>query len=151
MMPGLVYMQYKTGGQYKRKLLCFIFGYVGQQSHLSTRCGSLLVRPPVKLLQHILVWRCRCVDELSPRSHTHHQDLLTVRGLAHNKGIILEVRHHRHQRNATAAAPAPPLHQQSSSQQSRAHCDRGGGGERRWCWTAGDSRGLQIWTVWNNH
>lgn len=150
-------MVYTVADQNKRKLLCFIFGfgyfflYVRRQSHLSTRGGSVLVPPPVELLQHILVRHRMRVDGPARQSHTHHQDLLTVRRLAQNKSIILQVHHHRHQCSATAATPAPPLPQQSGSQQSRAHCEGGGGAERRRGWTAGDSRGPQNRTVWTNH
>ncbi len=125
--------------------------HVGQHSHLSARHGSVLVPPPVKMLQHVLVGCCVCADRLAWQSHAHHQDLLTVWRLAHNEGIILQVRHHWHQCSAAAAPPAPPLSQQGSSQQSRTHCEGDGGGEQWRGWTAGDSRGLQIWTVWNSY
>lgn len=106
-----------------------LFLLVREQSHLSTRCSSVLVPPPVKLLQHIVVTHWMHVKVAARPSHAHHQDLLTVRRLAHDKGIVLLIRHHRHQCGATAAAPAPHLPHQSSSQQSGAHCERGGGSE----------------------
>ena len=119
-------------------------------SHLSARRGSLLVPPPVKPLQHLLAGRHMCIKVLACRSHTHHQDLLTVWRLARNEGIVLQVCHRWHQRSAAAAPPAPPLPLQGSSQQSWAHCDGGGWGERRPGWRVGDGGGLQIWTVWND-
>lgn len=98
-------------------------------SHLSTRCGSVFVPSPVKLLQHVLMGRCMRVDGLAWQSHAHHQDLLTVWRLAHNEGIILQVRHHWHECSAAAASPASPLPQHGSFQQSRALCEGGGGGD----------------------
>lgn len=135
----------------KRCLCCCYYFVHPLHSHLSTWHGSVFVPPPVKLLQHVLPGHSMCVDGLVRRSNAHHQDLLTVWRLAHNEGIILQVCHRWHQLSAAAAPPAPPLPQQGSSQQSGAHCEGGGGGERWRGWTAGDSGGLQICTVWNNH
>lgn len=95
-------------------------------SHLSARCGSLLVPPPVKLFQLLLAGRHMCIKVLACWSHTHHQDLLAVWRLARNEGIVLQVCHRWHQHSAAAASPAPPLPLQGSSQQSGAHCDGGG-------------------------
>jgi len=123
--------------------------------HLSARHGSALVPHHVKLVQRVLVGQRTRVDGAGRRSHAHHQDLLTVWRLAHNEGIVLQVRDHWHQCSAAAAPPAAPLPQQGSSQQSRAPCQGDGGGDggedRRRGRTAGDSEGLKVCTAWNNH
>lgn len=113
--------------------------------HLSARRSSVRVHPPVKLIQHIQVKLRTRADRLAWRSHTHHQDLMTLGRLAHNKSIILQVRHHWHRCRATAAAPAPSFPPQSSSQQSRARHAGGGGFEQQ-----RNSRGLQNWAAWRN-
>lgn len=77
-------------------------------SHLSARRGPVLVLPPVKTLQRVLAGHRVCVGRLAWQSHTDHKNLLSMWGLAHNEGIILQVCHHWHQ-FSTAAAAAPPL------------------------------------------
>lgn len=128
-------------------LLLFSAPPACETAHLRTGHGSVLVPLPVQQLQHLLARRCLCVDVLRWRSHTHHQDLLTVRRLAHDEGIVLRVRQHWHQCSAAAAPPAPPLPEKGGSQQSWAHSEGGGGDERWW----GNSGGLQICTVWNKY
>lgn len=124
---------------------CWYFFYwqcVWQHSHLGTGHGPVLVPPPVQLLQWVLHRQGLCADRLVQRSHTHHQDLLTVWRLTHHEGIILQVRQHWHLCNAAAASPPPPRPQQGSSQQHGAHC-QGDGGDERWRrWPAADSGGL---------
>ena len=116
---------------------------VRQHSHLSAWPRSEPAPPPVKLLQCVLV--------LLRPSHTHHQDLLVVRRLAHHEGVVLQVRQGGHQCDTAAAPPPHPLPQQGSSQQHGAHWEEDGGGERRPGWTAGCVGRLLLWTLWNNH
>lgn len=113
--------------------------------HLSARCCSVQVHPPVKLIQHIQVKLRARADRLAWQSHTHHQDLMTLGRLAHDKSIILQVCHHGHHCSATAASSAPSFTPQSSSQQNRARRAGGGGFEQQ-----RNSRALQNWTDWHN-
>lgn len=98
-------------------------------SHLSTRCGSVPVPAPVQLIQHFLLGLRHLVAVLRHPSHTHHQDLLAVRGLARDEGVVLQVHHLRHVRGATVAPPASRLPQQGGSQQDGAQRDWDGGCE----------------------
>lgn len=98
-------------------------------SHLSARRRPVPVPAPVQLIQHFLFGFRHLVALLRHASHTHHQDLLAVRRLARDEGVVLQVHHLRHVGGATAAPPAPRLPQQGGSQQDRAQRDRDAGRE----------------------
>lgn len=78
-------------------------------SHLSAWCGSVSVPAPVELIQRLLLRFHHLVAVLRHPSHTHHQDLLAVRGLARDEGVVLQVHHLRHVRGTTVAPPPSRL------------------------------------------